>query len=183
MPKTRNAFAFRGFNVNKYLGIIEQVKTLDLPPNMKQKICNEATFLLHRMGTRIAIHIGRLARFGTLLKERKELVNSDLNNRVAITILAYARITQKISSATKKIEETQAELEANEKTCFLKIFSGRLTQARKEAKLTQEELAKRIGVKRSTYGQFEQGRNEPNISLLPALSRELNRPVGYFLGE
>lgn len=65
---------------------------------------------------------------------------------------------------------------------FRKSFSKRLREARKAANLTQEELANKIGIKRSTYGQFEQGRNEPNISVLPQLARELNKPIEWLLG-
>ena len=64
----------------------------------------------------------------------------------------------------------------------MKDFSARLRQARKEADLTQNELAKRIGVKRSSYTAFETARNEPNASVVVAIAKELNKPVNWLLG-
>ena len=90
----------------------------------------------------------------------------------AENVVILSNLISAISAYIKRREEKMSTTE---------IFASRLKQARREAGLTQAELALRLGIKRSTYGQYEQNRNEPNISLLPALAQILNRPIEWFL--
>lgn len=61
------------------------------------------------------------------------------------------------------------------------MFGDRVAKVRKNKRWSQADLAKRIGVSPSTIGMYEQGRREPCLSLLIALSRELNVSVQYLL--
>ena len=57
------------------------------------------------------------------------------------------------------------------------MLGDRITALRKKAGLSQVELAKRINVSASTIGMYEQGRREPSIEVLIALSKEFNTTV------
>lgn len=45
-------------------------------------------------------------------------------------------------------------------------FANRLIKLRESKKLRQEDIAKIIGVARSTYGMYEQGKREPDYATL-----------------
>lgn len=45
-------------------------------------------------------------------------------------------------------------------------FADRLIKLRESRKLRQEDIAKIIGVARSTYGMYEQGKREPDYATL-----------------
>lgn len=51
------------------------------------------------------------------------------------------------------------------------LFCKNLKEARKASSLTQKEVAKSLGVVESCYANWEQGRTEPNISMLRKLSK------------
>lgn len=51
-------------------------------------------------------------------------------------------------------------------------MNERMKELRKSLKLTQEEFAARIGVKRSTIGNYELNRNEPTDSVVALVCRE-----------
>ena len=52
-----------------------------------------------------------------------------------------------------------------------------LAEARKKMKLTQEEVAKEIGISRSFYGLIEIGKRRPTYGMAVKLSSILNRPI------
>lgn len=59
---------------------------------------------------------------------------------------------------------------------------GKIRFLRKEKKLTQEELAEKIGVSAQAISKWEKGISMPDISLLLPLCRELDVSVDYILG-
>lgn len=60
-------------------------------------------------------------------------------------------------------EGTQSRLEAEEKAYA--FYTGQIIEdARKKAKLTQAELARRIGSNRSYISRVESGQTEPKVS-------------------
>ncbi|MFJ8261439.1 helix-turn-helix domain-containing protein [Rummeliibacillus sp. NPDC094406] len=63
------------------------------------------------------------------------------------------------------------------------MIAGRLKELRKEAKLTQADVAKILDISESAYGYYEQGRNEISLSNLNKLSKRYNVSVAYILGE
>lgn len=63
-------------------------------------------------------------------------------------------------------------------------FADNLQSIRKEKKLSQEELAERIGVSRQAVSKWEQGSGYPETEKLLVLSKELNVSLDYLmLGE
>lgn len=52
-----------------------------------------------------------------------------------------------------------------------------LKDYRKEAKLTQEELANRVGVRRETIVFLEQGKYNPSLELALKVAKEVNAKV------
>lgn len=62
------------------------------------------------------------------------------------------------------------------------MFSERLKASRKEAGLTQVELAKVLKVSKGTVGMWEIGKREPKLEMMKHLSKNLNKSVDYLLG-
>ena len=59
----------------------------------------------------------------------------------------------------------------------------RIAQLRKEQKLSQDELAREVGVSRTIVGNYERGSNAPSIDVLLKLARVFHVTVDYLLGE
>ena len=62
-------------------------------------------------------------------------------------------------------------------------FGARVRWMRHSAQLKQSELAEQIGVTKAAIAAYEEGRSEPNIKNVIALSRALGVRVGWLLGE
>lgn len=61
------------------------------------------------------------------------------------------------------------------------MMGPRIAALRREAGLSQAELAKRLQVSPSAMGMYEQGRREPSAEILVAISRELDVSTDYLL--
>ena len=61
------------------------------------------------------------------------------------------------------------------------MLGPRIAALRREAGLSQAELAARLGVSPSAMGMYEQGRREPSAQLLVALARELKVTTDFLL--
>lgn len=57
----------------------------------------------------------------------------------------------------------------------------RIAALRREANLSQAELARRLQISPSAMGMYEQGRREPSAQTLVALARELGVSTDYLL--
>lgn len=55
-----------------------------------------------------------------------------------------------------------------------RVFSNNLRNARKTKSLTQNQIAKKIGIKLNRYAAWEEGRSAPNITHLAKLCEVLN---------
>ncbi|OCL26285.1 transcriptional regulator [Orenia metallireducens] len=62
------------------------------------------------------------------------------------------------------------------------MFKKRIRQLRKEFKLTQQELADKIGVNRATIAGYETKGMEPGYDTLSELARIFNVSTDYLLG-
>lgn len=62
-------------------------------------------------------------------------------------------------------------------------FSTVLKQLRERENLTQEELAKRLGISRSRLASYEQGQREPDLELLEVIADFFNVDMDYLLGR
>lgn len=64
-----------------------------------------------------------------------------------------------------------------------KEFAARIKTARKNAGMTQAELAEKIGSDRTTISQWECAHNLPDYSYLSKLCTLLNIDIGYLFGD
>lgn len=62
-------------------------------------------------------------------------------------------------------------------------FAGRMKQLRQEQKMSQQELADRLGISRSAVGMYEQGRRDPDFELLDAIADLFGVDLSYMLGR
>lgn len=62
-------------------------------------------------------------------------------------------------------------------------ISSRITELRKEQKLTKTELGLKIGVSDVAIGYWESGRSEPNASNIVALADYFEVSADYLLGR
>ena len=61
------------------------------------------------------------------------------------------------------------------------MLGERIAALRRTRGLSQAELAGRLGISASTMGMYEQGRREPSLQTLVALSRELEASTDFLL--
>lgn len=63
-------------------------------------------------------------------------------------------------------------------------FSERFAQLRKESRLTQEEIAKRLGVSKGTVGNYESGAREPkDFETLEMIADFFNCDIDFLIGR
>lgn len=62
-------------------------------------------------------------------------------------------------------------------------FSERLKDLRKQAHLTQVELAKILGIVQSSYADWERGKKKPTQENLVKIAQILNVSVDYLIGN
>lgn len=62
-------------------------------------------------------------------------------------------------------------------------FSERLKELRKQAHLTQVELASKLGIVQSSYADWERGKKKPTQDNLVKIAQILNVSVDYLLGN
>jgi transcriptional regulator with XRE-family HTH domain len=65
----------------------------------------------------------------------------------------------------------------------LSDFTQRLKESRKNKKLTQSEVAKKLEIATSTYSNYEQGTRFPDKETLIKLSKFYEVSIDYLLGE
>ncbi|HOK55955.1 MAG TPA: helix-turn-helix transcriptional regulator [bacterium] len=66
---------------------------------------------------------------------------------------------------------------------FYKKIGRKIREVRKSKKITQEELAYRIGVTPNFIGLIERGKKRPSIETLRKISDALEVPVSYFFDK
>lgn len=62
-------------------------------------------------------------------------------------------------------------------------FAERLKELRKQAHLTQVELAKRLGIGQPSYADWERGKKKPTQENLVKISQVLNVSIDYLVGN
>lgn len=63
------------------------------------------------------------------------------------------------------------------------MFKDVLKQLRKSKNMTQEELAHKLGIARTTYSSYEQGRREPDYETLLLIADFFDTSVDALLGR
>ena len=61
-------------------------------------------------------------------------------------------------------------------------FNGNLKEARLRSGLSQKEVAKNIGIAKSTYSLYESGNREPNVNTIKKIADCLNVSADTLLG-
>ena len=61
-------------------------------------------------------------------------------------------------------------------------FGVRLAELRKQRKLTQAEVAKKLDVNKATISAYERNTTMPSVETLMALARIYNASIDYMLG-
>ena len=135
---------------------------------------------------RIRRHIARLARYRSEVG-KKICAAEDDNlqskiNRAGMLITQYNDLISVLKLGTNALTYSIYNLEMSARLHVVRIFAERLKRARKESGLTQNELADKLSMKRSTLAAYETGRNDPPILLILRLSKVLNRSADFFLG-
>lgn len=65
----------------------------------------------------------------------------------------------------------------------MKIFGKRLREVRKSKKITQQELADRLGIKRNTYSDWENGKTDPSFEILVKLADLFDVSLDWLFGR
>lgn len=65
----------------------------------------------------------------------------------------------------------------------MSVFSSRLRQLRNDAGITQDELAKAIGVSKSSVNMYERGEREPGFETMEAIADYFNVDMDYLYGR
>jgi transcriptional regulator with XRE-family HTH domain len=63
------------------------------------------------------------------------------------------------------------------------IISSNIKYLRKQKSLTQEQLALKVGIKRSLIGAYEEGRAEPNLSCMLLFAKLFEVSLEHFVSE
>jgi transcriptional regulator with XRE-family HTH domain len=59
----------------------------------------------------------------------------------------------------------------------------RITQLRKQKGLSQQELARQIGVSRTIVGNYERNTNTPSIEVLSKIAKTFDVTIDFLIGE
>jgi transcriptional regulator with XRE-family HTH domain len=62
------------------------------------------------------------------------------------------------------------------------LFAERLSQARKQKKISQEELAKALGVHAPIIGRYERGEVKPSVEVAARIADALDISLDYLSG-
>lgn len=65
----------------------------------------------------------------------------------------------------------------------LSEFKTRLRMLRESAGLTQEDMAKALGISRTRLASYEQGQREPGLELLEEIADYFNVDMDYLIGR
>lgn len=63
------------------------------------------------------------------------------------------------------------------------MLSNRLRSLRENRKITQADVADRIGVARTTYAMYEQGKREPDLNTINTIASFYDVTADYLLGR
>ena len=61
-----------------------------------------------------------------------------------------------------------------------RVLGKKIQKRRKQLKLTQEDVAYKVGISRAYMGYIEQGRNAPSLEILEKIARVLKSPIRDF---
>lgn len=65
----------------------------------------------------------------------------------------------------------------------MSIFSSRIREERKKAKLTQEDMAKQLGITRAAYTLYETDKTQPSLETATKIAEILRTSLDYLTGR
>lgn len=65
----------------------------------------------------------------------------------------------------------------------MKMIGERIAQLRESRKMTQEELAKKIGISRASLSHYEKNRREPDYEVLQRIADYFHVSMDYLMGR
>lgn len=144
---------------------------------------------VQRYYSRVVRHFKWLIKFSKRLTEiffaNEEIpVNHvrSLMKRTNELIGKYEGIGKALGGLIKNFEECISAVEYESEGQYRLTFSSRLREARKAAKLTQAQLAERIGMTQGGFSPYETSLGEPPLATLVKLSKVLKRSTDWLLG-
>lgn len=63
------------------------------------------------------------------------------------------------------------------------MFGDRIKILRNKMKLTQEDIAKKLGIARTTYAMYEQNKREPDYETLQNIAKFFEVSIDFLLGR
>lgn len=65
----------------------------------------------------------------------------------------------------------------------MKTLGEKIQEARELASMSQRKLGLLLGISDKTVSSYENSRTRPSVEILSRISKELKKPIGYFLDE
>ena len=65
----------------------------------------------------------------------------------------------------------------------MSTFSNRIREERKKAKLTQEDMAKQLGITRAAYTLYETDKTQPSLETATKIAEILRTSLDYLTGR
>ena len=199
MPKTKDAFALRDFDDQRILQR-PYFKDFNFPVASDERIllsyditrCPNAAIMNQKFDELREVYTAVAKYRRLILKQRKKLnlvckryreKNDEAKiERSAGLILKYNWFEEACELFELKFGSYFVTGEQEIETQTRREFSERLRQARKDAGLTQKQLAAKIGMSQGGYTQYENVGREPSLTTLAKLSRTLKRPTDWLIG-
>lgn len=185
--KTQNAFALKDFDKNKMIsrfcsgyGEMKDIEILRATKSVRSLIDIKSAIDIY--ANKILNHQNRIIRYSLNVIKSKKISQSniiarlervaELSNKYDIIVVSLAYLKEQITNLIEKAREN----------FYREVFSKRLKQARREAGLTQVQLANKLGITQSGYSSYENGGREPTLATLANLSKILQRPIDWLVG-
>lgn len=150
-------------------------------PNLEVELGNQVLKRLER-------HIGRLKSysqkiFADVLAQGFNDTLRTKGNRVNGLIHQYSYIAEMFKCFSETVQERNDRVNEEFQRFFRAEFGRRLKQARKAAKLTQQQLAELVGLKTfNAIAQYERGISDPSLPTLYRISKQFNCSADWLLG-
>lgn len=212
MPKTRNAFAFRVVDYINELEerikesreqgdielakeLMEQADTLHFglfePKELKEPYqCDRIKSIeqgIENCERQIKRSRWLLNRFHVHIQKLGEIIskydsNTEIHDRARDLRVKYCVIRKKLLDYMELMAELKKYNQETLRYAFNEEFGVRLRIARKKAGFTQDDVALRLGITKSSYSRYESGRREISPLMMYQLANLLNVSAEYLLG-
>lgn len=95
----------------------------------------------------------------------------------------YAAIRFEVKILRDNTDKIFKVVDSEAQHAYRKNFADRLKFARQKMKMTQKELAEKLGLSQNGYSPYETGQRNPSIPMMIRLSKLLNCSTDWLLGQ